>query len=235
MGKGKLRRFEEMNTFENVIQAPFEEVFKKDFHLKNNWHKEVFKNNHPIVLELGCGKGEYTLGLAQKFPEKNFIGIDIKGARMWKGASEALHNKLENTRFLRTRIEFITAFFARDEISEIWITFPDPQIKKRRNKKRLTSSRFLNAYKQILKEDGVIHLKTDSAELYSYTQEIIHFNKLNNIYCTEDLYHSDLQDEILNIHTFYEQMFLDEGKKITYTKFSLQNCSKITEPPDEEE
>jgi tRNA (guanine-N7-)-methyltransferase len=234
VGKGKLQRFKEMDTFKNVFQPGFEEIFNKDFHLKSFWQQKVFNNTNPIVLELGCGKGEYTIGLARRFSQKNFIGVDIKGARMWKGAKEANTNNMNNVAFLRTRIEFINSFFSKNEISEIWITFPDPQIRKSRSKKRLTASRFLNTYKNFLQDEGIVHLKTDSVELYEYTQKIIAYNGLQNLFHTNDLYKNDTQDEILCIRTFYEQMFLDEGKKITYTKFRLSNNSIIKESSDDE-
>ena len=234
MGKGKLRKFAETETFDNVIQPPFEEIFKKDYFLKKKWNSVIFKNNNPIVLELGCGKGEYTLGLARRFPEKNFIGIDIKGARIWKGAKEAILGNLNNVAFLRTRIEFISSFFGNNEISEIWITFPDPQIKKRRNKKRLTAPRFLSYYKEFLKDDGIIHLKTDSIEMHEYTLAVVDINNLEKIICTDDLYNSSINNDILNIRTFYEQIFLNEGKKITYLKFKLNNSIPLKDIPDEE-
>ncbi len=234
VGKGKLKKFEEIETFNNVFQPGFSEVFDTDHSLKSNWRSRVFNNNNPIVLELGCGKGEYTIGLAKKYPDKNFIGIDIKGARIWKGAKEANQLEMKNVAFLRTRIEFISAFFAKNEVDEIWITFPDPQIKKRRNKKRLTASRFLNSYNKFLKTDGVVHLKTDSVEMYSYTLKMIEYNKLESLFHTNNLYHSEVNDDILNIQTFYEQMFLKEGKKITYCKFRLNNVKPIKEFPDEE-
>lgn len=221
-------KFAEVRTFPNVLQPAFEEVFKKDHKLKGNWKKEFFQNSKPIILELGCGKGEYTTGMAKIFPERNFIGIDIKGARIWKGAKRALQENLPNVAFLRTRIDFITSFFTEDEVDEIWITFPDPQLKK--DLKKLTSSRFLNRYSQFLKSDGTINLKTDSRELYDYTCLIISYNKLQVISKTDDLYQSHLNDEILSIRTFYESMWLDEGLKIHYIQFKLSN-SGIKEPP----
>jgi len=160
MTKRKLQRFAEMETFANVIQPEFEEVFGKDFRLKGLWNKCQFHNENPVVLELGCGKGEYATGLAKHFPDKNFIGVDIKGSRMWRGATTALGEQLHNVMFLRTRIEMIGSFFGPDEVDEIWLTFPDPQLKKAR--KRLTSSRFLNSYRTFLKKSGIIHLKTDN-------------------------------------------------------------------------
>jgi tRNA (guanine-N7-)-methyltransferase len=230
VSKGKLFKFAEMETFPNVLQPAFEKVFKKDHELKGNWNKVFFKNSHPITLELGCGKGEYTVGMAQMFPERNFIGIDIKGARIWKGAKMALQEELSNVAFLRTRIDFITSFFASNEIDEIWITFPDPQLKK--DLKKLTSSRFLNRYSRFLKSGGTINLKTDSRELYDYTCSITSHNELQVLSKTDDLYQSHLNDDILSIKTFYESMWLEEGFKIHYIQFRLNNHG-IKEPPKE--
>jgi tRNA (guanine-N7-)-methyltransferase len=232
MVKKKLQRFAEMETFHNVIQPAFDEVFGKDFHLKDNWNRRIFNNENPIVLELGCGKGEYTTGLARRFPKKNFIGIDIKGSRMWKGARTALAEHLDNVAFLRTHIEMISSFFSAGEIDEIWITFPDPQIKKKR--KRLTSSRFLNTYAGFLKKGGLVHLKTDSMVLYQYTVGLVKFNQLTVKINTRDLYHSGIDSDILGIQTFYERQFLDKGMKITYLCFELSDGKKIEEPPGEE-
>jgi tRNA (guanine-N7-)-methyltransferase len=232
MVKKKLQRFADMETFVNVVQPAFDEVFGKDYHLKGNWNRVFFKNDNPIVLELGCGKGEYTTGLARRFQKKNFIGIDIKGARMWKGARAALAGHLDNVAFLRTHIEMIHSFFGEDEIEEIWITFPDPQLKKKR--KRLTSSRFLNTYSGFLKKGGLVHLKTDSTVLYQYTIDLARFNLLPVKINTRDLYHSGIDSDILGIHTFYERQFLDRGMKITYLCFELLDGKKIEEPTWEE-
>lgn len=232
MVKKKLQRFADMDTFSNVVQPAFDEVFGKDYHLKGNWNRRFFKNDNPVVLELGCGKGEYTTGLARRFPEKNFIGIDIKGSRMWKGARTALVERLDNVAFLRTHIEMISSFFGEDEIDEIWITFPDPQLKKKR--KRLTSSRFLNTYAGFLKKDGVVHLKTDSTVLYQYTIGLVRFNQMRVKTNTRDLYHSGIDSDILGIQTFYERQFLDQGMKITYICFELPDGKKIEEPAEEE-
>ena len=231
MSKGKLFKFAEMKTFPNVLQPAFEDVFGKDHELKGKWNKIFFKNSGPIILELGCGKGEYTLGMAKKFPERNFIGIDIKGARIWKGAKKALQENLSNVTFLRTRIDFITSFFDVDEVNEIWITFPDPQLKK--DLKKLTSSRFLNRYNQFLKPGGTINLKTDSKELYHYTCSITRYNHLQIIRETDNLYQSHLNNEILSIRTFYEDMWLDEGLAIHYIQFQLNHTHGIKEPPKE--
>jgi tRNA (guanine-N7-)-methyltransferase len=232
MAKKKLQRFADMETFPHVVQPLFEDVFGKDYKLKNNWKKDFFRNDNPVVLELGCGKGEYTVGLARRFPSKNFIGIDIKGSRMWKGARMALAEKLANVGFLRTRIELIGSFFGAGEVDEIWITFPDPQLKKKR--KRLTSARFLNTYSNFLKENGRIHLKTDSTVLYQYTYELAKYNQLPLHVHTRDLYHSGLETDILGIQTFYERQFLDKGMKITYLSFELLYGKKVEENPEED-
>lgn len=231
MTKKKLQRFAEMEDFANVIQPPFDDVFGKDYYLKGNWNQLEFKNNKPIILELGCGKGEYTLELARRNPDKNFIGIDIKGSRIWRGASTALSEKLVNVRFLRTRIEVINSFFALDEVGEIWITFPDPQLKKKR--KRLTSPRFLERYAGFLINMGPIHLKTDNKVLYNYTLRLAEINGFDIRAKTDDLYHSMVNDGILEIKTFYEKGFLEQGMNITYICFSLPHETKIQEPPDE--
>jgi tRNA (guanine-N7-)-methyltransferase len=232
MVKKKLQRFADMETFPNVVQPAFDEVFGKDYRLKGNWNRDFFKNDNPIVLELGCGKGEYTTGLARRFPHKNFIGIDIKGSRMWKGARTALAGNLDNVAFLRTHIEMIRSFFSEGEIEEIWITFPDPQLRKKR--KRLTSPRFLNTYGEFLKKGGLVHLKTDSTVLYQYTIGLARFNQLKVKINTRDLYHSGIDSDILGIQTFYERQFLDLGMKITYLCFELPDGKKIEEPPEEE-
>lgn len=230
MGKNKLHRFNENNTFPNLIQPDISEVFKDDYLLKGGWSKNYFQNTNPIVIELGCGKGEYTVGLANKFSEKNFIGIDIKGARLWRGAKTAFENRMKNVAFIRTRIEFIASFFGGNEVDEIWLTFPDPQPKWIRAKKRLTSSRFLNMYKTFLKPDGLVHLKTDSQELHRYTLQLIQKNNLRIIHQTQDLYNSNLSDDILSIKTFYESQYLEQGLNITYLCFNLNHEGEIEEP-----
>ena len=198
MGKNKLARFADMATYDNVFQYTFGTLQKEIFPLKGKWNT-YFNNNNPIVLELGCGKGEYTVGLAKLYPDKNFIGVDIKGARMWKGATEALKNKMHNVAFLRTQIELIYHFFDENEVSEIWITFPDPQMKK--TNKRLTSTMFMKKYSLILKGDGIVHLKTDSNFLYTYTKAMIEENRLKVLFDTDDLYNTELNDPILQIQT----------------------------------
>ena len=220
MPKNKLQRFAELKTFSNVFEFLFTER-ETDFKLHGKWNSEYFKNNNPIVLELGCGKGEYSIGLAEKYSHKNFIGIDIKGARIWKASKNTQEKNLNNVCFLRTQIEYIERCFAKDEVSEIWITFPDPQPNK--EKKRLTHSVFLNRYKNILKPKGIVHLKTDSAELYEFTLEVIAENKLPLHDSTNDLYGNVTQEriEVRSIKTYYERLFTEQGKKITYLKFQL--------------
>lgn len=221
MGKNKLARWNELDSFDNVIQPEIGEVAGKDHPVKGKWNKEIFKNSNPVVLELGCGKGEYTVGLAMKHPEKNFIGVDIKGARMWRGAKTSNVNNLQNVAFLRTRIEFITSFFINDEIDEIWVTFPDPHPGGKNSNKRLTSPWFLNLYRQFLKNKGIVHLKTDNTELYTFTKSIVEYNEQEIIFSTTDLYSEDLPDDILSIRTHYENIFLKAGLKINYIKFRL--------------
>lgn len=233
MGKGKLGKFAEMKTFQNVFQPPFEEVFRKDFRLKTLWHR-YFGNDNPIILELGCGKGEYTTGLAAAFPSKNFIGVDIKGSRMWTGARNALRDKLVNVAFIRTRIEFISSFFGKGEIKEIWLTFPDPQLKRRRQKKRLTSAGFLNIYRTFLVDNGLIHLKTDNPVLYEYTRSLILLNGLELVQSTDDLYLESGAGYLSNIKTHYEELYLRDNRKIHYLSFRLHN-KIIQELPDERE
>jgi len=220
MGKNKLRRFNELHTFSNVIEADFNDVYNKNHPYKGNWNK-IFDNDNPIILELGCGKGEYSVDLAIAIPDKNFIGIDIKGNRMWVGARKALDLKLNNVFFIRTRIEFIESFFAPNEVDEIWITFPDPQPQSNRKRKRLTSDVFLNRYRNFLKPQGLIHLKTDSDLLYDYTLNLVRKNNLTVVYSIYDLYSSGKEFLAYNIQTFYEKMFLIENKPIHYLQFKL--------------
>ena len=221
MGKDKLRRFAENLTFECMIQPDFEEIFHRDHPLKGHWREKFFGNDHPIVLELGCGKGEYTIALAQRDPGRNYIGVDIKGARMWRGAKTATERQMRNVAFVRTRIEFIGSFFGEDEIDEIWITFPDPQLKTRRAKKRLTSPLFLESYARMLKPEGAINLKTDSQHLYEYTDAVVRRFGLPCEISNRDIYGSGFADEVLSVKTAYEQMFLERGLPITCTRFSL--------------
>lgn len=231
MGKDKLRKFRENETFKNVIEPRFEDAFQKDHPLKGNWNSQIFNNQNPIVLELGCGKGEYSVGLAKTFSEKNYIGIDIKGARIWRGAKTAIEIGLTNVVFLRTRIEFIESYFEPDEVSEIWITFPDPQKEFHRRKKRLTSAKFLNRYRTFLKKNGVVHLKTDSDLLYNYTLETLVYNgSLVNV-STNDLYSSEHQNLTLGIKTHYEELYLKKNKKINYLQFQLNKTDDYVETP----
>ena len=218
MGKDKLRRFEENLKFDRLFQPAFDEVYNNDYRLKGKW-REVFGNDNPIVLELGCGRGEYTVALARKYPEKNFVGIDIKGARLWRGAKTVHENNMNNAAFLRMRIDFVGSCFARNEVSEIWITFPDPQ--PRKENKRLTSPRFLVCYRLFLKPDGVVHLKTDSLPLHQYTKMSIieaglpvyeHYTDIKT-QCDDEL--------LLNIRTHYEEIFSSQGFPITYLKFGI--------------
>ena len=227
MAKNKLAKFAEMASYDNVFQYSFETLKSEGFPLKGKWHT-FFKNNNPIILELGCGKGEYTVGLSKKFPDKNFIGIDIKGARMWKGATQARNEGLTNAAFIRTHIELINNFFSEDEVSEIWITFPDPQMKKAN--KRLTSTRFMKEYSKIINTNGIIHLKTDSNFLYTYTNAMIKENGLTVYFDSDDLYNSKLEDDILGIKTFYEQQWLERGLSIKYIKFTCPIKSDWKEP-----
>lgn len=228
MGKNKLKKFDEMDSFDHVFQFPFAALRDHGFEMKGKWNELFFKNGHPIVLELGCGKGEYAVGLARRYPEKNFIGIDIKGARMWTGAKQAAEEGLQNVAFLRTHIELIDQFFGAGEISEIWITFPDPQMKKVR--KRLTSTRFMELYRNILKDNGIVHLKSDSPFMYTYTCEMVKANNLPVLLSTDDLYHSGINDDILGIKTFYEQQWLERGMNIKYIRFVCEPRETWIEP-----
>ena len=219
-----------MGSYDNVIQPEIEDVSGKDHPIKGRWNQDLFKNGNPITLELGCGKGEYTVGLANNFPHDNFIGIDIKGARMWRGAKTANEQKLPNVAFLRTRIEFINSFFSSDEVDEIWITFPDPHPGGRNSNKRLTSPWFLNSYRLFLKDKGLIHLKTDNKELYDFTCKVLSHNNVETIISTDDLYTEKI-DNILSIRTHYEKIFLDAGLKINYLSFRLDKEKIIENAP----
>ena len=215
MGKDKLRKFAEVSTFKNVVQLDAGKEFK------GKWAKEFFKNEKPVILELACGKGEYTVNLAKLFPEKNFIGIDYKGNRIWRGAKTALEEGIDNVGFLRIQIETILEHFEKGEIAEIWITFPDPQPQDSREKKRLTNPVFLERYKEILVPEGIMHLKTDNDSFFAYTVEQIELQCLPKLKETTDLYHSDLVDEVLSIKTYYEKKYLAEDKNINYVQWKF--------------
>ena len=220
--KNKLKRFEENETFKNVIQPARAELEKDSFFLKGSWNKTYFKNDKPIVLELGCGKGEYTIHLGSLNPQKNFIGIDIKGARFWRGAKSALEDKMNNVAFVRAQIELIDKLFAPQEVKEIWITFPEPQIKFKRTKHRLTNPSFLECYRKILFKEGFIHLKTDSEFLHGYTLGILNSDKYQVCYAHHDIYNnSHAPDQAISVQTFFEKMYLDQNKPISYIKFKF--------------
>lgn len=231
MGKGKLAKFAEMETFEHVFQYPYSIIDNVPFDMKGHWRDDFFHNNNPIVLELGCGKGEYAVQLAQMYPDKNFIGVDIKGARMWTGAKQALDAGLKNVAFLRTNIEIIDRFFDKDEVQEIWLTFSDPQMKNPR--KRLTSTYFLERYRRFLVDGGLIHLKTDSNFLFTYTNYLVEENQLPLLFSTTNLYAESSLDgqaqQILNIRTYYESMWIARGIPIKYMKFSLPQTIALQE------
>ncbi|MEP6262170.1 MAG: tRNA (guanosine(46)-N7)-methyltransferase TrmB [Gillisia sp.] len=221
--KNKLRRFRENEEFSNVIQPSREELTNEEYPLKGKWNKEFFKNEQPIVLELGCGKGEYSVALAQANPDKNFIGIDIKGARFWRGAKTALEENLENVGFIRTQIELIDRLFAEGEVDEIWITFPDPQIKYKRTKHRLTNTEFLQKYKKILKKGGVVNLKTDSEFMHGYTLGLLHGEGHEVLHANHNVYKNTYSPkEVTGIQTFYEKQYLELGKPITYIQFKIK-------------
>lgn len=241
MSKGKLEKFAALETFKNVFQCPFSVISQGAFDMKGKWREQYFHNDNPIVLELGCGKGEYTVGLACKYPEINFIGVDIKGARIYTGAKQALEQELDNVAFLRTSIEFVDRFFAKDEVQEIWLTFSDPQMKNVH--KRLTSTFFMNRYKQFLVDGGIVHLKTDSNFLFTYTTYMVSSNNLPVLYRTEDLYGNEHNEkaeaeekiddktlEILSIHTYYEKQWIERGLNIKYMKFTLPHNVSLIEP-----
>lgn len=228
MGKNKLKKFAEMETMDCVFQFPFSALIDGNNPMRGHWRERYFHNDNPLVLELGCGKGEYAVGLGQRFTGKNYIGIDIKGARMWTGARQVVQLGMKNVAFVRTNIDLIDRIFAPDEVDELWITFPDPQMKK--VNKRLTGTRFLGNYRHILKPGGLVHLKTDSPFLYTYTLAMAQHNALPIEAATDDLYHSGVADDILEIKTYYEQQWLDRGFNIKYLRFALPRDLTLTEP-----
>lgn len=232
MAKNKLAKFADMKTMDHVLEVPFGTLQREGFSLRGNWAERMFGNNNPITVELGCGKGEYTVGLARRYPDRNFIGIDIKGARMWTGASQARAEGLGNVAFLRTNIELLPHFFAPGEVAEIWITFPDPQMKKQR--KRLTSARFVDMYRQVLGTGGRINLKTDSPFLYAYTSRLCAANpdKVTVVHDTDNLYERPTEGTPLDIRTYYEQQWLSRGLTIKYLAFDLCGDGPLTEVDD---
>ena len=233
MGKDKIKKFQENLTFSNLIQPEFEEIFHKDHPLKGNWRNDFFKNDNPIILELGCGRGEYTVALGNKFPKNNYIGVDIKGARIWRGAKTASQSEMNNVGFLRTRIEFIESMFGENEVDEIWLTFPDPQLKKQRSNKRLTAPAFLASYAKFLKNNAVIHLKTDSLFMHEYTKAVCQYNELEIDACCDDIYGKDFADDILSVKTTYESKFLEQGLPITYIRFRLNGKKEFSQIPEQ--
>ncbi len=232
MGKGKLAKFADMDRYGCVFQYPYSVIMTEGFPMRGHWREDYFGNSNPIVLELGCGKGEYTVELAHLYPDVNFIGVDIKGSRMWTGATRAEEEGLKNVAFLRTNIEFIDLFFSEDEVQEIWLTFSDPQMKNPR--KRLTSTYFLNRYRRFLVDGGIVHLKTDSNFLFTYTSCLVDANHLPVLFRTTDLYHTEGLDaetqRILSIQTYYERMWMDRGLDIKYQKFRLPHDGELMEP-----
>ena len=221
--KNKLKRFKENETFKNVFQPSRADLVEREYSLKGNWRQQFFKNENPLVLELGCGKGEYSVELAKKYPNKNFIGIDIKGARFWRGAKTAIEDNIENVAFLRTQIELIEYAFAENEVDEIWITFPDPQIKYKRTKHRMTNSEFLKRYKKVLKPEGIVNLKTDSEFMHGYTLGLLHGEGHEVLYANHNVYKQEgSPEEVTSIQTFYESQYLEQNKPITYIRFKIK-------------
>lgn len=230
MGKNKLKKFAEMETFHNVFQCGIREVSEDNpvAAMRGHWRDRYFHNDNPIVLELGCGRGEYTVGLAERYPDKNFIGIDIKGARMWAGAKQAERAGMTNVAFLRTNIETVTNFFAENEVDEIWITFCDPQMKKAT--KRLTSTYFMARYQQMMRPDGLVHLKTDSPFLYTYTRAMLSDNHYEVLADTDDLYAREQYPDASALKTHYECQWLDRGLSIKYLCWRLAHKDTFAEP-----
>jgi tRNA (guanine-N7-)-methyltransferase len=216
--KSKLARFKIISERNNVLE-PGKEVY---FNIKGNWNRTQFNNDKPITIELACGRGEYSVGMAELFPDRNFIGIDVKGDRIWKGSTWAVEKKLDNVAFLRAQIHTLENFFCEDEVSEIWLTFPDPRPKKRDIKRRLSNNRFLNLYKKVLKPDGLFRLKTDNTDLFNFTlEELKERNDIKDLKVTFDVYQSELKDEVLGIKTRYEEMFAKKGETIKYLRFQF--------------
>ena len=228
MSKNKLSKFADMEQYPHVFQCPYSQLSQEGFEMRGKWASDFFRNSNPIVLELGCGRGEYTVGLAEKFPNMNFIGVEIKGSRMWAGATESLQKGMKNVAFLRTNIEIIDRFFAPGEVNEIWLTFSDPQMKKAT--KRLTSTYFMERYRRFLVDGGIVHLKTDSNFMFTYTKYMVEHNALPVEFVTDDLYHSGLVDDILGIQTYYEKQWLSRGLNIKYLKFRLPQSGSLSEP-----
>ena len=221
--KNKLKRFNENETFSNVFQPTRDELVKSNYKLKGHWRTEVFKNDNPLVLELGCGKGEYSVALAEKYPNINFVGIDIKGARFWRGAKTAIEKNIPNVAFLRTQIELIDHAFSEHEVDEIWITFPDPQIKYKRTKHRMTNATFLKRNKHILKPEGVVNLKTDSEFMHGYTLGLLHGAGHDVLYANHNIYKQEgSPEDVVSIQTFYESQYLEQNKPITYIRFKIK-------------
>jgi len=221
--KNKLKRFRENETFKNVFQPTREELTEQQYEHKGQWNANFFKNDNPLILELGCGKGEYSVALAKKYPNKNFIGIDIKGARFWRGAKTAIEDNIPNVAFIRTQIELIEHVFAQNEVDEIWITFPDPQIKYQRTKHRMTNTSFLQSYKNILKPEGVVNLKTDSEFMHGYTLGLLHGGGHEVLYANHNVYKQEgSPEEVTSIQTYYESLYLKEDKAITYIRFKIK-------------
>lgn len=222
--KNKLKRFQENETFGNVYQPSREQLVSGDFDVKGHWQDKVFKNDNPIVLELGCGKGEYSVALAKKYPNKNFVGIDIKGARFWRGAKTAIEENIPNVAFLRIQIELIEYAFAENEVDDIWITFPDPQIKYKRTKHRMTNQVFLERYQKVLKPGGHVNLKTDSEFMHGYTLGLLHGLGHDVVYANHDVYKNEgSPEEVTGIQTFYESQYLEQNKPITYIRFKFKH------------
>jgi tRNA (guanine-N7-)-methyltransferase len=232
MAKNKIKRFSDNESYEHVFEPVYDQIASDSFEQKGRW-ADFFKNSNPITVELGCGKGEYTIGLAELYPDRNYIGVDVKGSRLWVGATYAKDHQLKNVAFVRTRVDFLSSIFSEDEISEIWITFPDPQNKKR--KKRLTYPRFLTMYQTLLKHGGKVNLKTDSDKLYQYTKSVAKFNQFEIHGASDDIYNSDILNDELKIRTFYESLFLDKGDNINFLSFELGSDTIQDSEFDEDE